>query len=171
MNFFGTTPVVCFPVTNRYLSSSPVISHTLNLISFHGAGSRFGAPLAFSAALTWPSAFPASPPHTVIPWLSPLMWLQENPQKHVNVWKWLPPPGSKNHMVFFQNLFWKTPQSFSNCGSLPLQGINISHLGKRKIIDSKYPFLGGYVSSLEGIILDVPWFFHFTFSESPVPHC
>ena len=31
-----------------------------------------------------------------------------------------------------------------------LQGINISHLGKRKII-FKMPFLGGYVSSLEGI--------------------
>ena len=30
-----------------------------------------------------------------------------------------------------------------------LQGINISHLGKRKII-FKMPFLGGYVSSLEG---------------------
>jgi len=32
-----------------------------------------------------------------------------------------------------------------------LQGINISHLGKRKII-FKMPFLGGYVSSLEGIL-------------------
>ena len=30
-----------------------------------------------------------------------------------------------------------------------LQGINISHLGKRKII-FKMPFLGGYVNSLEG---------------------
>ena len=30
-----------------------------------------------------------------------------------------------------------------------LQGINISHIGKRKII-FKMPFLGGYVSSLEG---------------------
>jgi len=30
-----------------------------------------------------------------------------------------------------------------------LQGINISHLGKRKII-FKMPFLGGYVSFLEG---------------------
>ena len=29
------------------------------------------------------------------------------------------------------------------------QGINISHLGKRKII-FKMPFFGGYVSSLEG---------------------
>ena len=32
---------------------------------------------------------------------------------------------------------------------ITLQGINISHLGKRKII-FKMPFLGGYVSSLEG---------------------
>ena len=32
-----------------------------------------------------------------------------------------------------------------------LQGTNISHLGKRKII-FKMPFLGGYVSSLEGIV-------------------
>ena len=31
-----------------------------------------------------------------------------------------------------------------------LQGINISHLGKRNII-FKMPFLGRYVSSLEGI--------------------
>ena len=31
-----------------------------------------------------------------------------------------------------------------------LQGTNISHLGNRKII-FKMPFLGGYVSSLEGI--------------------
>ena len=31
-----------------------------------------------------------------------------------------------------------------------LQGTNISHLGKRKII-FKMPFFGGYVSSLEGI--------------------
>ena len=31
-----------------------------------------------------------------------------------------------------------------------LQGINISHLGKRKII-FKMPFFGGYVSSLEGM--------------------
>ena len=34
-------------------------------------------------------------------------------------------------------------------GLFTLQGINISHLGKRKII-FKMPFLGGYVSSLEG---------------------
>ena len=32
-----------------------------------------------------------------------------------------------------------------------LQGINISHLGKRKII-FKMPFVGGYVSFLEGIV-------------------
>ena len=47
-----------------------------------------------------------------------------------------------------------------------LQGINISHLGKRKII-FKMPFLGGYVSSQEGTtchiwkgILDFPWTKH-----------
>ena len=34
-------------------------------------------------------------------------------------------------------------------GSLTLQGTNISHLGKRKII-FKYAFSGGYVNSLEG---------------------
>ena len=34
---------------------------------------------------------------------------------------------------------------------ITLQGINISHLGKRKII-FKMPFLGGYVSFLEGIL-------------------
>ena len=34
---------------------------------------------------------------------------------------------------------------------LTLQGINLSHLGKRKII-FKMPFLGGYVSSLEGTL-------------------
>ena len=38
-----------------------------------------------------------------------------------------------------------------NCG-ITLQGTNISHLGKRKII-FKMPFLGGYVSSLEGRLL------------------
>ena len=38
-----------------------------------------------------------------------------------------------------------------------LQGINISHLGKRKII-FKMPFLGGYVSSLEGNLLIIPHF-------------
>ena len=40
-----------------------------------------------------------------------------------------------------------------------LQGINISHLGKTKII-FKMPFLGGYVSSLEGIsnlTYPIPW--------------
>ena len=43
--------------------------------------------------------------------------------------------------------FWWDP----NKGTLTstLQGINISHLGKRKII-FKMPCLGGYVSSLEG---------------------
>ena len=35
-------------------------------------------------------------------------------------------------------------------GIYTLQGINISHLGKRKIIFNM-PFFGGYVSSLEGI--------------------
>ena len=40
----------------------------------------------------------------------------------------------------------------SKKNSLTLQGINISHLGKRKII-FKMPFLGGYVSSLEGILV------------------
>jgi len=35
------------------------------------------------------------------------------------------------------------------------QGINISHLGKRKII-FKMPFLGGYVSFLEGTHLIAP---------------
>ena len=47
---------------------------------------------------------------------------------------------------------WK-PQHTQHIPSLPLsntlQGINISHLRKRKII-FKMPFLGGYVSSLEG---------------------
>jgi len=33
---------------------------------------------------------------------------------------------------------------------ITLQGINISHLGKRKII-FKYALSGGYVNSLEGI--------------------
>ena len=31
-----------------------------------------------------------------------------------------------------------------------LQEINISHLGKKKIIDSNMPLKGGYVNSLEG---------------------
>ena len=38
---------------------------------------------------------------------------------------------------------------FSLLAGFTLQGINISHLGKRKII-FKMPFLGGYVSSLKG---------------------
>ena len=42
--------------------------------------------------------------------------------------------------------FW-TKTITHHCGTL--QGINISHLGKRKII-FKMPFFGGYVSSLEG---------------------
>ena len=37
-----------------------------------------------------------------------------------------------------------------------LQGINISHLGKRKII-FKMPILGGYVSFLEGMLVQVQW--------------
>ena len=46
----------------------------------------------------------------------------------------------------------RTPQKYGLMKGLltiTLQGINISHLGKRKII-FKMPFLGGYVSSLEG---------------------
>ena len=43
----------------------------------------------------------------------------------------------------------KTPNKFLRAQVI-LQEINISHLGKRKIIDSNMPFLGGYVSSLEG---------------------
>ena len=41
-----------------------------------------------------------------------------------------------------------------------LQGINISHFGKRKII-FKMPFFGGYVSSLEGILI-IFWLLHFS---------
>ena len=52
-----------------------------------------------------------------------------------------------------------------------LQGINISHLEKRKII-FKMPFLGAYVSSLEGMAPENGWLevgsgsFHFGFQRS-----
>ena len=50
-------------------------------------------------------------------------------------------------------LFFNNPptagQESKAKGNITLQGINISHLGKRKII-FKMPFCWGYVSSLEG---------------------
>ena len=55
------------------------------------------------------------------------------------------------------NLSWTLPGPNSSdtmialkLNVITLQGINISHLGKRKII-FKMPFFGGYASSLEGI--------------------
>ena len=36
---------------------------------------------------------------------------------------------------------------------LTLQGTSISHLGKRKIVDSRVPNGGGYVSSQQGILI------------------
>ena len=56
------------------------------------------------------------------------------------------PPQHRANTLQSQRIF--TNQSAIN---VTLQGINISHLGKRKII-FKMPFLGGYVSSLEGTI-------------------
>ena len=50
-------------------------------------------------------------------------------------------------------VFWKKCQNPQKVvlETVTLQEINISHLGKRKII-FKYAIFGGYVSSLEGII-------------------
>ena len=122
-----------------HLQSSP----HLNLISFHGAGSRL-EPTSFLSCSDMTFGVSPLSPHTVIPWLSPLMWLQENPQNmscvEVESARLKKPHG------FFQNLFWKTHVVFK-LWITTLHGINISYLGKRKII-FKMPFLGDML---------VPW--------------
>ena len=60
-------------------------------------------------------------------------------------------------------LFWKEKRG-------TLQGINISHLGKRKII-FKSVFGRGYVSSLEGIALQIAWLFSSLYIHVFFPQC
>ena len=49
----------------------------------------------------------------------------------------------------------------SKWNGFTLQGTNISHLGKRKIMDSRVPAGRGYVSSLEGTTVDLStWYSH-----------
>ena len=57
-------------------------------------------------------------------------------------WKVLERPKNRGHLQVTGTYLW--------IHSLKINEINISHLGKRKIIDSNMPKIRGYVNSLEG---------------------
>ena len=89
-------------------------------------------------------------PSTVGKMVVPLGWYPEYSTPY-------PPQKSRYSLVVFTGMWLLAIHPWCVCTEmiwnvLTLQGINISHLGKRKII-FKMPFFGGYVSFLEGISL------------------